>query len=331
MPAISVHHTATDDGAWDGPANKTRVKTDQPQAYFARIYAHRDADGDARLKTTYRFIHHFISADGGPGAASTVACSTGIGVLNGARGGTIIPSSDRSGVWRHMAAHLRDADMEPPELSALGETIERKVFKFEEVKADDTQGEITGVASVYGVEDLQGDIIERGAFTKTISENPEVPILWQHDAREVIGRGAIEDTGKRILLRAQLDMDDPVAVRVYQKLKKGLIKGLSIGFQVLDAFVEQVEDRFIRRIRELKLWEVSVVTFQALPAAQVTAVKQQPALPRQSASEVTPDDYVSQGADEARGAANPTVGPAQDHLMEKYRRYVEAVKESLRS
>ena len=42
----------------------------------------------------------------------------GIGVLNGGRGGTTIPDADRQGVWNHLAKHLRDADLTPPELKS---------------------------------------------------------------------------------------------------------------------------------------------------------------------------------------------------------------------
>jgi hypothetical protein len=41
------------------------------------------------------------------------ACSATIGALHGARGGTVIPGADRRGVYDHVAAHLRDAGMEP--------------------------------------------------------------------------------------------------------------------------------------------------------------------------------------------------------------------------
>jgi uncharacterized protein len=143
-----------------------------------------------------------------------------------------------------------------------------------EVAAD---GTFQGVASVYGVEDLGGDIIDRGAFTKTIAENPIIPILWQHDSHEVIGSGEVKEWQGKILLAGQLDLDDPTGQKAYKKLKSKLIKGLSIGFQaVKSTFAEVVVDgatKYIRRIQELKLWEVSVVTFPMLPQAQVTRVK----------------------------------------------------------
>jgi HK97 family phage prohead protease len=115
--AISSHGTATSTGGWDGPANERRL----PNSAGALRAAHawRDPDGEADAKATYRFIHHEVGADGAVGAANLTAASTGIGVLNGGRGGTTIPDADRSGVYAHLAKHLRDGDREPPALKAL--------------------------------------------------------------------------------------------------------------------------------------------------------------------------------------------------------------------
>lgn len=151
------------------------------------------------------------------------------------------------------------------------------VCQWVEVKEVRDDGTFSGVASVYGVEDLGNDIIEKGAFKKTIAENPEVPILWQHDSSEVIGSGQVSESGSKIMLSGRLDLDDPTAAKAYRKLKSKLIKGLSIGFQAIKSVWEEIEEegqkRYVRRIQELKLWEVSVVTFPMLPLAQVTRVK----------------------------------------------------------
>jgi hypothetical protein len=114
--AIRSHSTGFSDDPWDGPANEVNVRSPEGEGYFAAVYAWRDDEADTTVKAAYRFIHHFVSDDGDPGAASTIACSTGIGVLNGARGGTTIPASDRQGVYDHLARHLLDADREPPAL-----------------------------------------------------------------------------------------------------------------------------------------------------------------------------------------------------------------------
>lgn len=124
--AIGPHDTATSDGPWDGPANEARLPSpltlDQARAAYAWYDESRVEDGMI-VKDACRFIHHEVSEDGTPSAANLAACSTGIGVLNGARGGTTIPDADRQGVWEHLAAHLRDADQEPPELTASGALV----------------------------------------------------------------------------------------------------------------------------------------------------------------------------------------------------------------
>ncbi|OGC95301.1 MAG: hypothetical protein A2W25_05135 [candidate division Zixibacteria bacterium RBG_16_53_22] len=117
--AVSTHTTATSDAAWDGPANGARVRSGEGAAYYKRIYAWQDTEGDPEVKSSWRFIHHMVDGEGNPGAANIRACQTGIGVLNGGRGGTTIPDADRQGVWNHLAKHLRDADLEPPELKSL--------------------------------------------------------------------------------------------------------------------------------------------------------------------------------------------------------------------
>jgi HK97 family phage prohead protease len=131
--AIGRHRTATSDSAWDGPANEARlpspITVGQARAAFAFFEPERVEDG-MLPKDAARFIHHFVSGDGAPGAASTVACSTGIGVLNGGRGGTTIPSADRRGVYAHLAGHLSDAGKEPPELRG-DEPDERKSDELE--------------------------------------------------------------------------------------------------------------------------------------------------------------------------------------------------------
>jgi len=178
------------------------------------------------------------------------------------------------------------------------------VSLFIEVKEVSPDGTFHGIASAYGVEDLGGDVIDPGAFTKTLSENPTVPILWQHDAHEVIGSGTLKEWQGKIIIDAQLDMEDETAKKAYRKLKARLIKGLSIGFQAIKASFQEVTSdagtKMLRRIQELKLWEVSIVTFPMLPQAQVTRVKSADADARIKALE----DKVS-----ALSAANATPTP----------------------
>lgn len=116
--AVARHKTDTSDAAWDGPANEANLKNEAGASIFRKAFAWVDPEGDAATKAAYRFIHHEVNSDGVVGAANTKACSTGIGVLNGGRGGTTIPEADKAGVHRHLAGHMSDAGMQPPELKA---------------------------------------------------------------------------------------------------------------------------------------------------------------------------------------------------------------------
>jgi hypothetical protein len=118
--AVASHDTPTSDAPWDGPAAEKALPSPMPAATARAFYAWIDdtAIQDGQIpKTGGRFGHH--NMDGAsPGAANIKACQSGIGVLNGGRGGTTIPSADVQGVYDHLAAHLRDAELEPPPLTA---------------------------------------------------------------------------------------------------------------------------------------------------------------------------------------------------------------------
>lgn len=114
--AIGSHKTATSDATWDEGAQLRKMPADASAATFRAAAAYVDSGADPANKTSYHFWHHFVNADGSVGAASTVAASNRIGVLNGGRGGTTIPSDARQGVYNHLASHLRDAGREPPPL-----------------------------------------------------------------------------------------------------------------------------------------------------------------------------------------------------------------------
>ena len=124
--AVPSHGGPTSDGPWDGPAAEARLPSPMPEATGRDFYAWIDGtqvtDGQMP-KTAGKFGHHEVSDSGDPGAANIKACQSGIGILNGGRGGTSIPDSDRSGVHAHLAGHLKDAGLDAPPLTAAGGPI----------------------------------------------------------------------------------------------------------------------------------------------------------------------------------------------------------------
>lgn len=135
----------------------------------------------------------------------------------------------------------------------------------------DAAGEFEGYASLFGVPDLGGDVIEAGAFTETLARRGAagVRLLWQHDPGEPLGVWlslAQDERGLRV--RGRLSLDARRARDVHALLKSGAVDGLSIGFRTERA---RRESSGLRRIFRLDLWEVSVVTFPMAPGARVLA------------------------------------------------------------
>jgi ATP-dependent protease ClpP protease subunit len=97
--AYPVHHTATEDSPWDGPAAVAAMPNDPETLRYCHAWT--DAEGDPENKSTYKFPHH--RREGGP--ANLAACRNGLARLTQAD----IPEADRAGVERHLRAHLEDA------------------------------------------------------------------------------------------------------------------------------------------------------------------------------------------------------------------------------
>jgi len=147
---------------------------------------------------------------------------------------------------------------------------ERQAFAFE-TKTVDEAGLFEGYASTFGNEDRGGDIVVPGAFAKTISERPEVPILWSHDPYELpLGKSVeMREDALGLYVRGQLNMETQKGREVRALMQQGALKGLSIGYQVVKRDYESGR----RLLRELKLGEFSPCVFPMNEAAAVTGVK----------------------------------------------------------
>ncbi|MGL6349731.1 MAG: HK97 family phage prohead protease [Aeromonas sp.] len=144
-----------------------------------------------------------------------------------------------------------------------------------EIKAlDGDAGEFEGYGSVFDVVDSYNEVVVKGAFSKTLKEKMPA-LLWQHRASEPIGvfTEAREDE-RGLYVKGQLNLEVQQGREAYALLKQGALSGLSIGFFTKsDHFDAQ---KGIRYLNEIKLLEVSLVTFPANEAATVDKVKSAP-------------------------------------------------------
>ena len=148
-------------------------------------------------------------------------------------------------------------------------------FKMDEVGV---AGNFSGYASVFGNIDLGGEVVDRGAFRKTLRENGgKVPILDHHDPVRQIGWNLEAHEDQRgLFVRGQLNLDVQGAREKFALMKQasqiGGRTGLSIGFRTIRDGPDKV-DPGIRRLKEIQLFEYSVVTFPMNQEAGITGVK----------------------------------------------------------
>jgi len=147
--------------------------------------------------------------------------------------------------------------------------MEEKTFPFE-IKALTDEGTFEGYAAIFGKPDAFGEVIAKGAFDKTLAEGKSRSMLWYHDPRNPLGTAELELDDKGLKVSGVFDLNVQSAREKHSLMKKKAIKGLSFGFKT----VRDVWDGTTRILKELKLFEISPVTFQMHPDALVTSVKQ---------------------------------------------------------
>ena len=126
---------------------------------------------------------------------------------------------------------------------------------------------IHGYASLWGVADLNGDVVAQGAFADSLAKTGvgQVRMLHQHESRAVVGvwDRMVEDE-RGLWVEGRIADWSPEARYAAALSRAGALDGLSIGFRAAKA---RREGR-LRVLSGVELWEVSLVTFPALVAAR---------------------------------------------------------------
>ena len=153
-----------------------------------------------------------------------------------------------------------------------GVKTEFKTIEFELEGYDEEDGTFSGYGAVFSNIDSGGDIIEPGAFTKTIAEGVgRVKILSGHnEALLPIGKPIeLREDAKGLFLKAKIS-DTALGRDVKTLIRDGVLCELSIGY---DPVVFDYDEAGIRHLREVKLWEISVVTWAMNDQAVITDFK----------------------------------------------------------
>jgi HK97 family phage prohead protease len=139
----------------------------------------------------------------------------------------------------------------------------------------DPDGTVEGYASLFGEIDAARDMVMPGAFARTLkARGPRrIPMLFQHDPAEPVGVWLeLTEDWRGLRARGRLIPDVARARELIALVRSGAVDGLSIGFRTVKGRVDPASR--IRKIHELDLWEISIVTFPLLAGARVRAVKE---------------------------------------------------------
>lgn len=147
-----------------------------------------------------------------------------------------------------------------------------------EIKHIKAQGSFSGYASIFHVMDLHHDQVMPGAFKFSLErwmKKQRWPfLLWQHNLSEPIGYWThIQEDQKGLFVEGQLLLEIQRGKEAYSLIKKGVVEGLSIGFRPIVTRKDKTQR--VRKLFQVDLVEISLVTLAANPEARLQEVKGQ--------------------------------------------------------
>jgi uncharacterized protein len=167
-------------------------------------------------------------------------------------------------------------DMDSKEVEKESIEIKSSIKAYHDDDEDKNYGTFEGYGSVFGNKDLGNDVIEAGAFAKSLKRRKpqNVKLLYQHKSDMPIGVfDEIKEDAHGLVVKGRLALKTQAGAEAYELLKMGALDGLSIGFRVNPKEVSYDKRGNKRIIKEVDLMEVSLVTFPMNPQATVRSVK----------------------------------------------------------
>ena len=149
-----------------------------------------------------------------------------------------------------------------------GQDERRIAYTTLEMRESGSGNTLVGYAAVFDSPSEPMPFIEyvkRGAFAKTINDGADVRLLIDHEgvplARTRSGTLSLMEDDRGLQVTAELDPMNPDAARIISAMRRGDISQMSFAFRTIQD--SWSSDRMTRELREVQLFDVSVVTFPA--------------------------------------------------------------------
>lgn len=162
----------------------------------------------------------------------------------------------------------------------IGKQYKTYSFETKEISLNSQSRTISGYAAIFNNVDKSKDILLKGAFSKSISErgpestaNDKIIFLWMHDPHEPIGRitKLVEDD-RGLYFEAVID-DIELGNRTIKQLESGTLNQFSIGYEYIWDKIEYDEEKDAYFVKEVILWELSVVSVGCNGLTEYTGLK----------------------------------------------------------
>jgi HK97 family phage prohead protease len=132
---------------------------------------------------------------------------------------------------------------------------------------------VEGYASTFGNVDYVGDIVMPGAYKRTLNNNmARIKVLRDHESP--IGRPVEAYEDSKGLYTKSVISDTQLGNETLTLLRDGVLDRMSIGYDPVTKEHGQHEGKQVRFLKEIKLFEWSIVTFPANDQAAVTGIKE---------------------------------------------------------
>lgn len=129
---------------------------------------------------------------------------------------------------------------------------------------------IGGYASLFGVEDLAGDVVRAGAFTRSLARGGGVGMLLSHVGGRTAGRWTLmREDGRGLFVRGLVSDETASGATALLMIAREGLDGLSIGFVARDWSPRVTRGR---ELKEVELREISLVAAPMLPGPRFAAV-----------------------------------------------------------